>query len=166
MSGPADDFRAAMRGLASGISIITSRDGEGDGAAPCGMAATAVTSVTANPPTILICVNRSASMHPSLERAGIFAVNFLSQAQGDLVTAFSSSERRHLRFKEGQWGRLVTGAPVLEAAVASLDCRVCERVNASTHTIFLGRVEASVASEGAMPLIHFGGMPGEFVARA
>lgn len=164
MSCDAADFRAAMRGLASGVSLVTTRDTAG---MAHGMAATAVTSISAEPPRLLVCVNKSASMHAPLLAAGIFAVNFLTLEQEPLVALFSSPKDRAQRFAGPDWGRLETGAPVLAGAIAALDCRVVETIEASSHTMIIGDVVATRAlSAVAVPLVHYHGGLGAFAAAA
>lgn len=148
----ADSFKEAMARLAGGVSLVTTRDGQG---IPLGMVATAVTSVSAEPPTVLVCVNRSASLYSHLQEQGIFCVNFLAQDHRDLVTRFSSSTARASRFDGGGWMQLTTGAPVLEDALASLDCRLEGRVENGTHTVFLGQVLEAKAGAPRPPLIHY-----------
>jgi len=164
MSCAPADFRTAMRGLASGVSLVTTRDLSG---ASHGMAATAVMSVSAEPPRLLVCVNKTASMHDPLAACGVFAVNFLTVAQADLVRLFSSAETRHLRFAAGLWTALDTGAPVLDGAVAVLDCRVVQQIQAETHTMFLGDVVATRSTADPLaPLLHFHGRLGRFATAA
>lgn len=164
MSCKAADFRAAMRGLASGVSLVTTLDQEGS---PHGMAATAVMSVSAEPPRILICVNKTASMQGPLALSGRFAVNFLSATQADLVQLFSTPQNRHLRFAEGGWSALQTGAPVLEGAVAVLDCTVVDKIDAASHVMFIGAVVATRAAQTSMPpLVYCHGGLGAFAAKA
>jgi flavin reductase (DIM6/NTAB) family NADH-FMN oxidoreductase RutF len=116
----ADKFKAGMRKFASGVTLITSSN-EGTRA---GLVATAVSSVSTTPPTLLICVNRSASAHDVIDKSGSFAVNVLSANDLHLIEVFSRSALRDQRFKVGDWGTLVTGAPVLASAMASFDCEV------------------------------------------
>lgn len=160
MSCEPSDFRAAMRGLASGVSLVTTRDADGQ---PHGMAATAVMSVSAEPPRLLVCVNRSASMHDPLAATGRFAASFLASTQADLVRLFSSAENRHLRFAGPAWLDLETGAPVLDGAVAALDCRVVQQIDAITHSMFIGDVVATRTASGPVaPLVHAKGGLGAF----
>jgi flavin reductase len=164
MSCEPSEFRAAMRGLASGVSLVTTLDPEGK---PHGMAATAVMSVSADPPRILVCVNKTASMHAPLVAFGCYAVSFLSAAQADLVRIFSSPDQRHLRFAGSGWSGLTTGAPVLDGAVAVLDCVVVEQIDAISHSMFIGEVVATRAvPEPVMPLVHCHGGLGAFATAA
>ena len=162
MTSEPAEFRAAMRGLASGVSLVTTLAPDGS---PHGMAATAVMSVSAEPPRILVCVNKSASMHAPLAESGRFAVSFLSATQADLVRLFSTPENRHLRFANGLWSVLQTGAPVLDGAVGVLDCEVVEQIDAATHNMFIGAVVATRAAPDALaPLVHCHGGLGGFAA--
>ncbi|MET0314376.1 MAG: flavin reductase family protein [Hansschlegelia sp.] len=154
MTDPSE-FKRGMRRLASGVSVITTIE---DGV-PHGFAATAVTSVAAEPrPTLLICVNRQVSCHDVIGRAGLFCVNLL--AEDDLETAqlFSVSEHRDRRFAETAWRPLSTGAPALIGALASFDCRIAEAVPVQSHTVFIATVvDIAMRSDEARPLLYAGG---------
>lgn len=164
MTNPPVDFRGAMRGLASGVSLVTTRGVDG---APHGMAATAVNSLSAAPPQLLICVNKSASMHGPLLASGLFAVSLLAREQADLVGLFSSPDQRHLRFAGAGWGQLVTGAPVQTEAIAALDCKIAQVIDAATHSLIIGAVIATrAAAQGAEPLVYFQGGAGGFTPLA
>lgn len=130
-----NDFKQAMRRLTSTISLITTRHlGQ-----PFGMAATAVQSVTADPATILVCVNRSASISTALEVSGRFAVNMLHLSHVDLVPIFSGQLKGQERFEHGQWVE-EHGVPVLADAQAALVCEVCEVATIGSHDVIFGRV--------------------------
>ncbi|MET3304458.1 flavin reductase family protein [Bradyrhizobium diazoefficiens] len=131
-------FKVAMRRLASGVSIITTVDADGEWR---GFLATAVSSVSANPPTILICVNQSGSSHDALLNSRRFCVNFLGARSQDVVESFKDSEKRSGRFQMGTWKPIKTGAPALVGSLASLDCRVTSNITIHTHTIVFGEVE-------------------------
>jgi len=147
-------FKNGMRRLASGVSLITTeRDGVRHG-----MACTSVTSVSAEPPTVLVCINKNASSHDHIEASGIFCVNLLSSADRHIASAFSSSADRETRFRNGEWVPLATGAPALLTAEASFDCRVVEKISIHTHTIFVGAVVAAELSKsGMVPLVYHDG---------
>jgi flavin reductase len=147
----ADKFKAGMRKFASGVTLITSAHDS----ARAGLVATAVSSVSTTPPTLLICVNRSASAHDVIDKSGCFAVNLLSAGDLNLVEVFSKSALREERFKAGGWKTLVSGAPVLISALASFDCEVVQRIVYESHTIFLGEVrEVRVVEEKIDPLLY------------
>lgn len=148
----ADTFKAALRHFASGVTLITTKDASG---AKQGMLATAVSSVTAEPPTILICINHSATMHEALMESRIFCVNFLAIANDAIAQRFTGAIPREARFDEGQWEELASGAPVLGNAHASLDCEISEITEMGSHSVVFGRVLAAKVAESAQsePLI-------------
>lgn len=140
-----------MRRLASGVSLITGAQA----GVRAGLIATAVSSVSTSPPTLLICVNRSASAHDVIDRTGRFAVNFLSAADLHLVDAFSKSVLREERFKAGVWTELSSGAPILRSSLAAFDCEVVQRIAYESHTIFLGEVkDVHLAEADVDPLLY------------
>lgn len=143
-------FRSGMRQLASGVSLITS----GTSMAPVGLVATAVCSVSVEPPTLLASISHSASAFAVIDATGRFAVNVLGIPHHDIVEQFSQPERRKERFQSGNWIVRPDGPLLLGDAIAIFDCKVVERLRYSTHTIFLARpLEVSVNDGG--PLIHF-----------
>ncbi|MET0313034.1 MAG: flavin reductase family protein [Hansschlegelia sp.] len=145
-------FKLGMRRLAAGVSVITTIE-EG---APHGFAATAVTSVAAEPtPTLLICVNKSVSCHDAIGRSGLFCVNLLAESDAGIAQLFSASQHRHRRFSECAWTPLATGAPALSAAIASFDCAVIEAVEVHSHTVFIATVvDIALREDGAFPLLY------------
>jgi flavin reductase (DIM6/NTAB) family NADH-FMN oxidoreductase RutF len=131
------EFKMAMRQVASSVAIVTARSNN----LRNGLTATAVCSVAAMPPTMLVCVNGSASAEPLIRESGAFAINFLTDRQHGIARLFSTPKLSHEdRFAEGDWITLKTGAPILEGTVASFDCRVESRVASGTHYVYLGRV--------------------------
>lgn len=145
-----DGFRAAMRRFPTGVTIVTTLvDGK-----PYGFTANAFTSVSAEPPMVLICVNREASSHPLISQAGFFCVNILARDQVEIAQRFADRATREGRFEGLQSHPEATGAPVLDGALAFVDCRLAEEHSAGTHTVFLGSVEASGANAGS-PLGYF-----------
>jgi flavin reductase (NADH)/flavin reductase len=159
---PVAEFRDAMRHLASGVSLVTTKGLDGRRQ---GMLATAVSSVTADPPTILVCVNRSATMHNGLIESQNFCVNFLSHRHLELSRRFSSSEARESRFDGNDWTTLSTGAPVLGGALSAIDCELESAVEVGSHSVLFGRiVEIRAAScSDEKPLIYYDRQYGEFV---
>ncbi len=150
-----DVFKQAMRRLAAGVSIVTTIDGSG----PHGFAATAVTSVSADPaPLLLVCVGKTVSCHDTIVRTSKFCVNVLRET--DIATAklFSSAQDRSRRFDECPWTTLATGAPALTSALANFDCTVHHAMEVQTHTVFFGRVEAIEIQAGDIhPLLYVNG---------
>jgi flavin reductase (DIM6/NTAB) family NADH-FMN oxidoreductase RutF len=157
---PADDFKQAMRHLAGGVTIIATEH-EGHRA---GLAATAVCSVSVDPPTLLVCINSGASAHDGIRASGRFSVNLLASGQNGIARCFSGETglKGEERFAMGEWSPLVTGAPVLEGALVSFDCRVTEVVRMATHSVIFGTVVGVASKAAAKPLIYAHGTYGTF----
>ena len=136
------EFKTVMRQVVSSVAVVTSRAGK----VRNGLTATAVCSVSAEPPTMLICVNRRATAESIIAESGAFAINFLTQEQHQIARLFSTSKlSAEERFGQGKWMSLVSGAPVLDGAVAAFDCRVEECHLSGTHRIYIGRVVAATS---------------------
>lgn len=146
-------YKAAMRRLAATIALITS--GTGDDWS--GMAATAVVSICADPPTLLVAVNRSASFHATLHAEKRFCVNVLSQRHQDLVAAFSGKKKGLARFDHGGWVAGPHGLPVLPDALSSMACSTKQTLDVGTHTLFIGAVEQVINHETIDPLVWVDG---------
>ena len=147
----ASDFVAAMRGAVTGVTIVTT-----DGAAGrFGVTVSAFSSVSAEPPMVLVCVNRSSPVCDALTVNGCFAVNVLSTFQQSLADTFAGSpdSSTPYDFGAGRWNESATGAPILSGAVAGFDCALATTVDAGTHRIFIGRV-VDVATGAADPLLY------------
>lgn len=134
------EFKMAMRQVASSVAVITSRAGSRIN----GLTATAVCSVSASPPVLLVCVNKGASAEAIIAESGVFAVSFLTQEQHPVARLFSTRKlSAEERFGEGLWQQKVTGAPVLDGALASFDCVVENCIASGTHSIYFGRIVAA-----------------------
>ena len=147
-------FRDAMARLGAAVSVITTVREDG----PCGVTASAVCSVTDDPPTLLLCINRDAELNETFKTSGILCVNTLSASQEALSPLFAgfTEMSQAKRFLVGQWTTLATGAPVLMDAVVSFDCRVVQSTEVGTHTVFFCEVDAIQASGAHEGLIYFG----------
>ena len=145
-----DEFKLAMRNLASTVHIITSvSDGQ-----RIGMTATAVSSVSMDPPSLVISINRNASLHDTIVASGLFCVNVLSPLHNELVHPFSGKSKGEERFAFGEWEHhAMTGLPCLKGALASVACVVEAKLEYATHTLFVGRVEAIRSECGVDPLV-------------
>lgn len=151
----ASAFRDAMRRVASSVTLITTRDANGE---PHGMAASAVIPVSMDPPAILVAVNRTSGLHPALSAQGRFCVNLLAGAHHPLLGAFSQSSRRSERFVTGDWQDGSDSLPYLASALAAVSCKVDQCVEYATHTLFIGRVTAVQLADGQPdPLVWFDG---------
>jgi flavin reductase (DIM6/NTAB) family NADH-FMN oxidoreductase RutF len=152
-------FKSGMRRLAAGVSIITTAGTDG----PHGLTATAVCSVSVEPPTLLCCVNRGASAHDWIHTSGVLAVSFLSEDDRDLATRFSGADTREARFTQGRWITLSTGSPILETALAGFDCRIISVTDSATHSVFFAEVIDAYQGTAMAPLLYFDGSYGSFV---
>jgi len=143
-------FKAAMRCVASSVTVITS----GTGSATNGMTATAVCSVSAEPPSILVVINSSNRTHTLIEGTGAFAVNVLSESQSSLARHFASKPLVALGEVAHHAG--VTGVPILDGSAAHVECVVESQTRSGTHSVFFGRVVSS--REGVnRPLLYWQG---------
>ena len=152
-------FRSILGRFASGVTIVTAVD---DAGRDHGMTATAFCSVSLVPPLILICVDHTATMDGVLATAATFAVNLLAADQEVLSRRFGTAEVAHggmaeeERFVGTGYARGVSGAALLDDALAHIECRVHERHQAGDHTIVVGEVEAATLHE-ARPLLYYRG---------
>ncbi len=146
-------YRDGMARLAAAVNVITS-DGE---AGRGGFTASAVVSVTDDPPTLIVCVNLSSRQANILRGNGVLCVNTLAADQADVAALFSTRDLPiEDRFAGGVWSVLETGSPALEGAVASFDCRIVERLERGTHAVILCEVQAVRTGDSAEALIYYG----------
>jgi flavin reductase len=138
----AEQFKAGMRTLAGAVNIITSLNA----GHRYGMTATAVCSASAEPPTVLACINKLATTHGAVAKSKAFCVNVLRAEDWELSTSFSGAQSGETRFKSRDWTRL--------AALVSFDCRVVKQMVHGTHTIFLGEVEQVAFGKKGKPLLY------------
>ena len=161
MTATKDEFRRAMGRFATGVTLITTRlDDELHG-----MTANAVTSLSLDPMMVLVCVDKTADTHDILSKAGVFAVNILNRKQSGISDRFAKKEFDGAHgLDEVPHGFAVTGSPIIEGAIAYLDCRTAMEHHGGDHTIFIGEVlEAKELSEDA-PLVFYRGKYGKFKA--
>ena len=155
-------FRDAMRRLASSVTIVTSRDLQGQ---PHGMVASSVIPVSMDPPSMLVAVNRDAGLHPVLLHSRRFCVNLLADHQHHLLAPFSQSALRAQRFRSEDWCNAWSDDPELlpwlPGAAAVIDCAVDLATPYGTHTLFVGRVLGVQCTAGAhsraAPLVWLAG---------
>ena len=132
------EFRGAMRHLTGGVSVITA----GRGKDITGMTVTSVTSLSVEPPTLLVSINRDASSFPLIRRHGVFGVNILNADQLDIAERFAGKNglKGADRFQGAQWVTAVSGVPLLAGALSAFDCEVEEIMERHSHGIVIGRV--------------------------
>jgi flavin reductase len=147
-------FRNAMARLGAAVTIVTT-DGPGGRA---GLTASAVCSVTDDPPTLLVCVNRAASALPALRANGVLCVNLLSASQQALSNRFAGLDGvpPGERFALGGWQAGELGAPMLEGAVASLECRIADIVEKGTHSVLFAEVRSVAFGPEGPALVWWG----------
>jgi len=131
------DFRAAMRQLTGGVSVIT----VGRGRDITGMTVTSVSSLSVDPPSLIVAINRSASSWPILKRDGFFGVNILNADQIDIAERFAGKDgiKGADRFAGAEWVTRVSGVPLLVGALAAIDCEVEDIIERHSHAIVIGR---------------------------
>jgi flavin reductase len=145
------DYRDAMACLGAAVNIVTT-DGN---AGRAGFTASAICSVTDNPPTLLVCINRGSSAYASVTSNGVVCVNVLSARHERLSRLFGGGTPADKRFAAATWSTLETGAPVL-ADCAAFDCRIVDVTNVATHDVLFCSVVALQRSDCAANLIYFG----------
>lgn len=146
-------MRQGLRRLAKAVVVITTRhDGR-----PYAMAATAVSELSMDPPSMLICVNRSASLHPVLSVGAHFCINILTSRQRAISLACSGGARGEARFDTGHWVDTALAIPRLADAQASFICRNQQQTDYGSHTIFIGLVEEVFINGEVDPLVYVDG---------
>lgn len=146
-------YRNALRSFPSGVTIVAIRAGE----KVHGLTVSAFASISVEPPLIAIVIDHKHQAFPLLETAGaVFSVNVLGEDQVELSNRFAWTKDED-RFQEGDWQKAPTGAPILAAALAWLDCTVHGRLEAGSHTIYVGEVQAAslVADPLRLPLVYW-----------
>jgi flavin reductase (DIM6/NTAB) family NADH-FMN oxidoreductase RutF len=153
-------LRDAMRHLAGSVSVITAGIGE----ERTGLTVTSAISLSVEPPTMIVCVNRGASSWPVIQKYRHFCVNILSDTHRDVAERFSGRGgiKGPARYDGANWNTLVTEASVLEDAVAAIDCAVEEFIERHSHAIVIGAVKA-ITVKGGAPLVYGGGRYGGFI---
>ena len=148
----AAEFRRILGHLAAGVAVVTAPDPGGE---PRGLTANAVTSVSLDPPLVLVCVDRTSETHDCIDRAGAFAISFLTEEGETLARRFASGSGGE-KFDGVAYRSELTGAPILEEALGWIDCRTWATYDGGDHTIFVGEVMAGDADAGS-PLLYFRG---------
>ncbi|AGB45245.1 conserved protein of DIM6/NTAB family [Mesorhizobium australicum WSM2073] len=137
-------LRRAFGTFVTGVTVITTRDSDGN---PRGMTANSFTSVSLNPPLLLVCVGKSAASFAAFSESRSFAVNFLHEGQADVSSVFASKAAD--KFQSVNHDRAHTGAPILTDSLTWFDCTVHNRVEAGDHVILIGQVQAFGTSPSA-----------------
>lgn len=148
-------FRDGMARLAAAVNIITSTGMAGW----CGFTASAVCSVTDNPPTLLVCMNKSSQSHQTIRTSKVLCVNTVAGPHEELSALFSGAggvKDMATRFAGGDWTTMVTGSPALCGATVSFDCRIVQTTELGTHAVFFCEVVAIREGDDVEGLVYFG----------
>lgn len=156
-----DQLRSALQKYPAAVTVIAARSENGDFYATT---ATAVTVVTMDPPTMLCCLNRAATLAGHLKDCTHYSINVLRVDQQAIAEACAGKLERHEREGIGQWLEVVPGAPVWAEAQVSLLCRRSNSITYGTHELLFGEVEAVRIGEGVAPLMYLNRLYGTFQA--
>jgi len=146
-----DEFRAALGRFASGVTVVTAKDATGK---LHGITVSAFCSLSLEPPLILVCIDKNTGSHFALAQTDSFVVNILRDDQQYLSNRFASYLPD--KFEAVKYHSGIDGLPVLEEALANLECRLVNSHDNGDHTIFVGQIERATVSDGN-PLIYFHG---------
>jgi len=145
-----DLMKQVNRQFVTGVTVVTTMDGE----TPRGLAVNAFSSISLDPPLVMVCVQRTSSTHDCLFRAGHLAINILSTDQLDVVSTFAGKSDD--KFKDLDWENGPFGSPLIARSSAQMEVEIRERLQASTHTVFICRAVHAAASENA-PMVYSAG---------
>lgn len=156
-----DAFRNAMAKVCGSVNLITTSGEAGRG----GFIATAMCSVTDDPPTLLVCMNQKSQQCDTFIRNGCFCVNVLGEDDQELARIFAGKVAdMDERYAAAEWQKLDTGAPVLRSAITACDCVLADRYEIGTHHILIGRIVGHRVQDGARSLLYFDRQFGSFAA--
>jgi flavin reductase (DIM6/NTAB) family NADH-FMN oxidoreductase RutF len=157
MSIDPSEFRRILGHWVTGVAVVATGTEDGE---PCGFTANAFTSLSLEPPLVLVCVDRTADSLAGIRATGCFTVSVLGSADERLARHFAADADG--KFEGVAWTTAVTGAPVLEDALAWVDCRVRSELPGGDHVVFIGEVVGGDTVEGE-PLIFYRGGYGRFM---
>lgn len=153
------EFRRVMGHFPTGVTVVTSMHDDGS---PCGLTVNAFSSLSLDPPQVLVCVEEAADSFGCIDRSGVFAVNILEEGRGESLSRRFSTWGMDDKFRGVAFRSESTGSPILEAALAWVDCRVIQKVVSGDHAVFIGEVLEGDAHEGS-PLVYYRGGYGRFL---
>lgn len=146
-----EDFRQVMRNLAGGVTVVTTKlSGE-----YYGLTVTAFSSISLEPMLVQVALDLASRTQDAINKSNFFCANMLSEQQAEIARTFTIKGVD--RFDGIKVSEDQTGAPMIDGAVASLDCRVVDKISAGDHTIFIGEALNGVVSSGLRPLIYYDG---------
>lgn len=147
-----DEFRAALSKFASGVTVVTTKDAEGN---LHGITVSAFCSVSLVPPLVLVCIEKNAGSHNAFIESGVFVVNVLSEDQIAHSNQFASPLPDKFAGIKYRFG--LEGVPILENTLANMECRLVNAHENGDHTIFVGQVEKTTLNKNGNPLLYFHG---------
>ncbi|GGX01116.1 flavin reductase family protein [Streptomyces lomondensis] len=145
-----DVMKQVNRQFVTGVTVVTAMDGQ----TPRGLAVNAFSSISLDPATVMVCVQRTSSTHACLFRADHLAINILSTDQLDVVRTFAS--KADDKFKDVAWESGPYGSPLIARSSAQMETEIRERLQASTHTVFICRVVHAAVAERP-PMVYSAG---------
>lgn len=145
-------LREVMRVYPTGVAVVAGSDADGS---PYGLTVNSFTSLSLDPPLILVCIGHTSTSHARLVAAPAFTVNILASGQGEVAMRFAQ-EPSEGRFDDLEWRPAASGAPVLRGVAAWLECSAYEVLGGGDHSIIVGRVERSAVSDRHVLLFHRG----------
>lgn len=143
------EFRAAMSSVASSVSVVTARRGE----EMVGRTVTAMLSLSANPPSVLISIDIVSRLADLIAKTGGFSLAVLAEDQREIADAFAGKVPQDARFAFGEWSRWPSGHPLLTGAVTAIDCEVIGSIETGTHVLFAGAIIEAESHEARRPLL-------------
>jgi flavin reductase (DIM6/NTAB) family NADH-FMN oxidoreductase RutF len=146
-----DEFRNALSRFISGVTVVTTIAEDNR---PAGITVSAFSSVSLDPPLVLVCIDKRASVHACLTEGKRFAVNILAETQQNVSRLFASKDEDRFDGTPFAWG--MSGAPLLDGALACIECRVVHAYAGGDHTIIVGEVESTRTAEHK-PLAYYRG---------
>ncbi len=148
----AENLKAAMRRFPQGVTVVTTQSGNG----PVGITVASFTSISLNPPLVLVSIAKGTYYHDLFVSSKTFAVNILGSDQGDVSERFAGKvPQGEDRFRNVKYHAGSSGSPLIENALSSIECRNWKTIDAGDHTIILGEVTQSMAGKEAAPLLYF-----------
>ena len=151
-----EQFRAALGSFASGVTVVATKDARGT---LLGITVSAFCSVSLSPPMVLICIEKEAGSHYAFEESNVFVVNVLREGESAISELFAS--QKDDKFDGVGFTLGIDGVPVLDKALATLECRVKFSYHGGDHSIFIGEVE-NVKVDNGQPLLYFRSRYGSF----
>lgn len=144
-----EEFRTALSRFASGVTVVTTKD---DAGKMHGLTVSAFSSVSLDPPLVLVCIERSAGSHHAFDESGLFTVNILNSSQQDLSERFASQLIN--KFQGLDFSLSEHGLPTLADCLANLECKVVHSYDGGDHTVYIGEVLNTESADGD-PLLYF-----------